>query len=205
MFGFAKKIGMTRLFIDGRHAPVTVLQVDENFVSQRRTKEKDGYDAIQVVSFPRNTKSSSKARLGHLKKAELTESDYRCIGEFKGVDMPEDKKSVTVEDFKEGDKFDVTGISIGRGFTGAVKRWGFAGQMKSHGYDHVRRVGSIGDAGMQRVDKGKKMAGQHGASQDTVRNLKVVGVDLENKLVFVRGSVPGANGKFLKLKPSLTK
>ena len=157
MFGFAKKIGMTRLFVDGKHVPVTVLQFDDNFVAQIRTEERDGYKAIQIVSVKRNPKNSSKARTGHLKTAGLTESDFHCIGEFKDAELPEGKKVVTVEDIKQGDVYHIAGTTIGRGFTGPVKRYNFAGGPRTHGNKHQeRKPGSIGATGPQRVFKGLK-------------------------------------------------
>ena len=204
MFGFAKKIGMTRLFLEGKSTPVTALQFDDNFVVTEKTKEKDGYSALQIGSVRKSTKQSSKAELGHITKNGLT-GNFRCLGEFRGqVALPEDKKVITVEDFQVGEVVDVTGNTIGRGFTGAVKRYGFAGQPASHGHDHERAVGSIGCRWPQRVDKGKRMAGHFGNESVCVKNLTIVAIDVENKLIFVDGSVPGSNSKFLTIKPAKT-
>lgn len=199
MFGFAKKIGMTRIFIDEKSVPVTALEVDKNHVVQIKTQDKDGYNAVQIGSFPKKTKSP-KARTGHVKKQADLDHDFYCLEEFRDIELGEDKKVFDINDVTEDLLLDVTGRTIGRGFTGAVKRWGFAGQPASHGHDHKRAVGSIGARWPQRVGKGKKMAGHHGDSTKTIRKMKVVGVDAENNLFFVEGSVPGANSSYVKIK-----
>ncbi|MGL4759784.1 MAG: 50S ribosomal protein L3 [Patescibacteria group bacterium] len=197
MIAFAKKIGMTRLFLDGKAVPCTVIQVQDSVVTQTKTVKSDGYNAIQLASCAKN--NSTKAKLGHSKKAGQ-ESDFKFISEFKDIEITEDKTSFDVNDFAIDDNLSVISTTIGKGFAGAVKRWGFHGQPKSHGHDHVRAVGSIGSRWPQRVPKGKKMAGHLGARQMTLNGVKILAVDPENKLLFVNGSLPGANSVFMKIQ-----
>jgi large subunit ribosomal protein L3 len=196
MFGFAKKVGMTRLFVANKSVPVTVLEFDTNSVITKKTTEKDGYNAVQISAFKRR-KSSNPVK-GHLTKNEIT-TDPMVIGEFK-IDLPAETKEITITDFQKDDVLKISGITKGRGFTGAVKRWGFHGQPASHGHDHERAVGSIGSRWPQRVLKGKKMAGNSGNSTNTVKGMVIVDIDPENKLLFVKGSVPGANHGILKIE-----
>jgi large subunit ribosomal protein L3 len=200
MIGFAKKIGMTRLFEDNKNVPVTVLLLEDNRIVQRKSSERDGYKSIQIGAFTKKTKKSAKARIGHVKKHLEREVDFYCLGEFRGCEIPEEKKVIKIDDFEEGSSYNISGITIGRGFTGVVKRYGFAGQPSSHGHDHKRAPGSIGGRWPQRVLPGKKMAGRHGGSKVTVRNVKIVAVDKENGLLFVKGSVPGANNNYIRLE-----
>lgn len=198
MIAFAKKIGMTRLFLDGKAVPCTALQVQDSVVTQIKTIENDGYNAIQLASCARNKNQASDAQLGHTKKSGF-DVDFKFYGEFADVDLEEGKNKFTVEDFATGQMLSISGNTIGKGFTGAVKRWGFAGQPKSHGHDHVRAVGSIGARWPQRVPKGKKMAGHHGNRKMTLNGVKILAVDTESGLIFVNGSMPGANSSILKI------
>lgn len=196
MIAFAKKIGMTRLFLDGKAVPCTVIQVQDSVVTQKKTDTSDGYNAIQLASCVR--KNTTKAKLGHVKKSGF-DTDFKYISEFRDINIADDKTKFDVNDFATDDMLSITGTTIGRGFTGAVKRWGFAGQPKSHGHDHVRAVGSIGSRWPQRVPKGKKMAGHHGARPLTLNGVKVIAVDTENGLLFVNGSLPGANSSVVTI------
>jgi large subunit ribosomal protein L3 len=201
MIGHATKIGMTRLFIQGKSVPVTAIRFGNSKVVQTKTVEKDGYDAVQVGTFSRkNNKNSSKSTVGHSKKHNQNEVTFRVLKEFRDVSLAGDQKEFTIADFIEGDELILTGKIKGRGFTGVVKRYGFRGQPKSHGHDHERAPGSIGAAWPQRVNKGTKMAGRSGGINETLRNVKVVAVDNEKNLIFVRGSIPGNNGNCLKIK-----
>jgi large subunit ribosomal protein L3 len=198
MIGYAQKIGMTRLFVDGRATPVTALHMPKNYVLQTKTSDKDGYRAVQVGAF--NKKSQAKPLVGHVKKHASEERCFQCLGEFK-IELPEDKKFIELTDFAQDDLLSVSAKSVGKGFTGVVKRYGFRGQPKSHGHDHVRAPGSIGcrtEPG--KVHKGQKMAGHQGAKQVTISGLKIVAIDPEKELLFVGGSVPGANKSFLKIR-----
>jgi large subunit ribosomal protein L3 len=197
MIAFAKKIGMTRLFLNGAAVPVTVIQVQDSVVTQVKTVQSDGYNAIQLASSLKSNKQASSGQLGHSKKAGL-DNAFKYIGEFT-ANIEDGKTNFGITDFHLGDILSITGNTIGRGFTGAVKRWGFAGQPASHGHDHVRAVGSIGARWPQRVPKGKKMAGRTGNSQKTLNGVKVLAVDIENSLLFVNGSLPGANSGIYKV------
>lgn len=195
MIGFAKKIGMTRLFIEGVATAVTAIEYVEPVVLQKKTEDKDGYTAIQAAAVKK--KKTTKARVGHAKKHADIEQDFQYISEFKN--LPEGKTEFKFEDFVENDLLDITGTTIGRGFTGAVKRWGFAGQPKTHGHDHERAVGSIGAMYPQRVLPGTKMAGRTGTAKRTIKKAKIVALDSEKKLIFVKGSLPGANSSYFKV------
>jgi 50S ribosomal protein L3, bacterial len=201
MIGFAQKIGMTRLFIDGKAVPVTVLKLPKNFVAQRKTKDTDGYEAVQLCAFPKRTDTNPV--LGHVQKYLGQPQAFHCIGEFKiSLDsLGSNKQTFDINDFQQNDLLKVVGRSIGRGFAGVVKRHGFAGQPKSHGHDHDRAPGSIGARTFPgKVFKGMRMAGHYGNSQVTVTGLRVVAIDPEQELLFVSGSVPGANKAFVKLQ-----
>ncbi|ADC89252.1 50S ribosomal protein L3 [Thermocrinis albus DSM 14484] len=190
------KVGMTRVFLkDGTAVPVTVIKIEPNYVVAVRRQEKDGYNAVQVGAFPAKEKNLTKPELGHLKKAGLP--PLRRLKEFR-VDDPDQYQvgqELRVEQiFQPGELVDVVGISKGRGFAGAMKRWDFGGFPKSHGHRYHRAVGSIGqrtDPG--RVWKGKRMAGHWGAETIRVQALLVVDVVPEENLLLVKGSVPGHN------------
>ena len=194
MYGYAKKIGMTRVFLDGKAVAVTALLLGDNTIVQTKTPQKDGYSAIQLAYFPKKT-TSSKSRTGHVAKhaASKDAKDYYVTSEFRNVTLPEGATSVNMDHLEIGKYIDVQGTTKGRGFAGVVKRHDFKGLPASHGHDHQRHPGSIGSRWPQRVMPGKKMAGHMGAQKVTVKSLKIVGVDSENKLFFVSGSVPGAN------------
>jgi large subunit ribosomal protein L3 len=198
MIGFAKKIGMTRLFVDGKHRSVTAIQFGPNTVVQTKSLAKDGYSAVQVGGFQK-TKSSS-ALTGHVKKHTGLDKNFLVMEEFRDVEISEDKKSFIISDFASGDLLDITGTTIGRGFAGVVKRYGFGGQPKSHGHDHERAAGSIGSRWPQRVDRGKKMAGHMGNVKKTLKHVEILAIDTENNLLFVNGSVQGANQAILKIR-----
>ncbi len=201
MIGFAQKIGMTRLFLAGKAVPVTVLRLPKNFIAQRKTKDADGYEAVQLCAFPKRT--DTRPVLGHLQKYLGQSQAFRCIGEFKiNLDnLASDKQTFDVNDFQQDDVLKLVSRSIGRGFAGTVKRHGFAGQPKSHGHDHDRAPGSIGCRTLPgRVFKGMRMAGHYGNKQVTVTGLRVVAIDPEQELLFVSGSVPGANKSFVKVQ-----
>ena len=196
MLGFAKKIGMTRLFVNGQSVPVTVVQFGDQVVLQKKTVATDGYDAVQIGAYPQY--NASNALMGHIVKhsPEATTS-FKCLEEFDGYT---DLETPSITDFKEDDLIDITGTTKGKGFAGVVKRHGFKGQPKSHGHDHNRAPGSIGARWPQRVPAGKKMAGHMGNEQRTIKKAKIMAVDADNKLIFVRGSIPGANSNFLKIE-----
>lgn len=189
-----KKLGMTQIFDEtGQAVPVTVLEVGPCVVTQIKTKERDGYEAIQL-GFGHKKRLNQPQR-GHLRASGAQSRYLREVG----ADNIEDFSVGQVLDcsvFKAGEKVDVTGTSKGRGYAGVVKRHGFGGGPQSHGQsDRLRAPGSIGaSASPGKVFKGMRMAGQMGNERVTVQNLEVVRVDPERNVLLVRGSVPGANG-----------
>ena len=202
-----KKVGMTQIFDEqGLAIPVTVIKVDETVVTQVKTVETDGYNAIQVGTVAAKEKHLTKAQLGHFKKNNL--SNYRHLQEFR-VENPQDYKvgdKVELSVLENVEKVDVTGKSIGKGFQGTVKRWNFGRGPMAHGAKNHREPGSIG-AGTtpSRVIKGKRMAGNMGNERVTITKLKLVKVDSANGLVLVKGSVPGCEGRLVTIVPTRTK
>ena len=202
-----KKVGMTQIFDEqGLAIPVTVIKVDETVVTQVKTVESDGYNAIQVGTIAAKEKHLTKAQLGHFKKNNL--SNYRHLQEFR-VENPQDYKvgdKVELSVLENVEKVDVTGKSIGKGFQGTVKRHNFGRGPMAHGSKNHREPGSIG-AGTtpSRVIKGKRMAGNMGNERVTITKLKLVKVDSENSLILIKGSVPGSEGKLVTIVPSRTK
>ena len=195
-----KKIGMTRLFLEGgRSVPVTVLEVGPCTVTQVKTAEKDRYQAVQL-GFGAKKKRVNKPLAGHFAKAGVEPA--AVLREFRVDDASafEVGQTVSAEIFSPGEKINVTGSSKGRGFTGVVKRHNFSGGRATHGCTTHDKPGSIGQsADPARVMKGKKMPGQHGNRRCTVRNIKVVDVRPQENLVLVAGAVPGANGGIVYL------
>ncbi|MCJ7628994.1 MAG: 50S ribosomal protein L3 [Longimicrobiales bacterium] len=195
-----KKIGMTRIFTEeGVAVPVTVVQAGPCPVVQVKTPETDGYDAIQLGFGAKKAKRAKKARLGHVAKAGL-EVAPAILREFATAngETYELGQSLTVELFEPGDAVKVTGTTKGRGFQGVMKRHGFAGRPASHGHPRSRSPGSMGPGtDPSRVIKGKKLPGQMGNVRQTIRNLKVVKVDLERNLLFLKGGVPGSRNSYV--------
>ena len=203
-----KKVGMTQIFdSEGLAVPVTVIKVDSTVVTQVKTVETDGYNAIQVGTIAAKEKHLTKAEIGHFKKNGL--NNYRHLQEFR-VENPADYKVGQEIDLAAAladvQKVDVTGTSIGKGFQGTVKRWNFSRGPMGHGSKNHREPGSIG-AGTTpgRVIKGKRMAGNMGNEKVTITKLTVVKVDNENNLLLVKGSVPGPEGKLVTVVPSRVK
>ena len=196
-----RKVGMTRIFTDdGGTLPVTVLDVSDNRVTQIKTAEKDGYAAVQVAFGKRRATRVSKPVAGHLAKAAVEAG--RVLKEFKGQvsDLSAFKpgaKLAVQEVFKVGQRVDVQGVTIGKGFAGVIKRYHFGGQNASHGNSISHRVpGSTGqNQSPARVFPGKRMAGQLGNVRRTIPNLEIVRIDAERQLLLVKGSVPGSSGR----------
>ncbi len=197
-----RKIGMTQIFDeDGNAIPVTVVKAGPCVVVQKRTPEVDGYSAVQLGFEEIPEKKVNKPLMGHFKKAGV--GPFRILKEFRveNVDEYEIGKKIDVSIFESGDVVDVTGWSKGRGFAGAMKRWGFRGGPKSHGSKFHRMLGSVGQhTEPAKILKGKKMPGRYGNERVTVRNLKVVKVDPDNNLVVIKGGVPGARGGLLLIR-----
>ena len=204
----AKKVGMTRLFMDdGKQIPVTVLQLDKLQVVAQRTAEKDGYSAVQLGAGTAKAKRTSQAMRGHFAAAKV--EPKRKIAEFR-VD-PENLigvgEEITANHYFEGQYVDVSGTSIGKGFAGAMKRHNFGGLRASHGVSISHRshgsTGQCQDPG--RVFKGKKMAGHMGAAAVTTQNLQVVRTDADRGLIMVKGAVPGSKGGWVTIKDAVKK
>ena len=194
-----KKIGMTSVFsAEGKNIPCTVIEAGPCVVTQIKTVEKDGYEAVQVAYDDKSEKHTSKSLLGHFAKASTTPK--RKVVEFKDFPDVNLGDTITVDSIGDGEWVDVTGISKGKGFQGVVKRHGFAGVGgQTHGqHNRQRKPGSLGAASYpSRVFKGKKLPGQTGGNQVKVLNLKVLKVIPENNLILVKGSIPGAKGSYL--------
>lgn len=190
-----KKLGMTRLFNEsGESVVVTILEAGPCYVTEIKSKEKHGYDAIQLGFEVKREKLMSKPLIGHFKQANV--KPLRMLKEFKNFDLDSDLKpgdEIKVDIFSAGDRVKVTGISKGKGFAGVVKRHHFAGGPKSHGQsDRHRAPGSLGQSSYpSRVYKGLRMAGRMGGSKATMKNLKVIKVDPEKNLLIVKGAIPG--------------
>jgi large subunit ribosomal protein L3 len=213
MKGFiGKKVGMTQIFDErGQVIPVTVIQAGPCYVTQIRTDERDGYTAVQLGFDELPPKRNGSSRLnqpkrGHLKRAGDNVPDLRVLREFrvKDIDVEEGQKLTISDVFEKGERVDVVGTSKGRGFAGTVKRHHFNRQPHTHGQsDRERAPGSIGSTTTPgRVMKGMRMAGRMGSQRVTVQNLEVVEVDADQHLLAVRGSVPGAKGGILLIKPA---
>jgi large subunit ribosomal protein L3 len=201
-----KKVGMTQVFDDkGNAIPVTVIQAGPCYVTQVRTAERDGYVAIQLGFGETKPQRLTKGQLGHLKRNNLPALRY--LREFRlktaEVDVQEGSE-IKADVFLKGERVDVVGTSKGRGFAGTIKRHGFHRQPKTHGQsDRERAPGSVGSTTFPgRTFKGQKMSGQMGNERVTAQNLEVVVVDAERNLLAVRGSVPGANGGIVVIKPA---
>ncbi|UJF19463.1 50S ribosomal protein L3 [Vibrio sp. SS-MA-C1-2] len=201
-----RKVGMTRIFTEeGASIPVTVVEVEPNRVSQVRTLETDGYQAIQVTAGAKKASRVSKPEAGHFAKAGVEAG--RGLWEFRLENGEEFEvgAELNVELFAEIKKVDVTGQSKGKGFQGAVKRWNFSTQDMTHGNSLSHRApGSIGQCQTPgRVFKGKKMAGHMGAERVTTQNLEIVRIDAERNLLLIKGAVPGAIGGNVIVKPAV--
>jgi len=202
----ARKLGMTRLFDeDGAHVPVTVLSLDGCQVTAQRTREKDGYVALQLGAGAKKAKNTSKAERGHFAKALV--APKRQVAEFR---VSEDNligvgAEFTADHFVAGQKVDVSGLTVGKGFAGAMKRWNFGGLRATHGVSVSHRShGSTGnrqDPG--KVFKNKKMAGHMGQDNVTTLNLTVFRVDVERGLILLKGAVPGAEGGYVKIRDAV--
>jgi large subunit ribosomal protein L3 len=198
-----RKLGMTQIFDEaGASIPVTVIEAGPCPVTQVKTVATDGYAAIQLGFGEKKEKRAPKAERGHAKKAGL---DYapRTLREFRmdTVEGYELGQRLTVEQFEVGSRVKVTGTTKGRGFRGVMKRHGFGGRPGSHGHPMARNPGTLGPGtNPSRVIKGKKMPGQMGNTQHTERNLRVVRVDAERNLIFLRGAVPGARNSLVYIR-----
>lgn len=203
-----RKVGMTRIFQeDGTSVPVTIVHVPDNRITQVKTSRRDGYDAVQVTAGEQKASRLNKAEAGHYQKNSVEPGcglwELRLQG---GDDQTFDPGQVlAVDSFEAGQPVDVTGVTIGKGFAGVMKRHGFGGGRATHGNSKAhRKAGSIGqnqDPG--RVFPGKKMAGHMGNVKRTQQNLMIVNLDSDKKLMFIKGSIPGPKGRNVMISPSV--
>jgi large subunit ribosomal protein L3 len=199
-----RKIGMTQVFAEnGELIPVTVIEATPNVVLQKKTVETDGYNSIQLGVADKREKLANKPEKGHAAKANT--APKRFVREIRDANVEEYEvgQEVKVEIFAAGDKVDVTGISKGKGFQGAIKRHGQSRGPMSHGSRYHRRPGSMGPIAPNRVFKSKELPGRMGGEQITVQNLQIVKVDAERNLLLVKGNVPGAKKSFVIVRSAV--
>ena len=199
-----KKIGMTQVFAkNGKLIPVTVVSIEPNVVMQVKTKETDGYEAIQLGFVSKKEKHSTKAETGHAKKANT--APKRFLKEIKGVEVSnyELGQEIKCDIFEAGEIVDVTGTSKGKGFQGVIKRHNQTRGPMGHGSQYHRGVGSMGTLRPMRVFKGKKLPGHMGHETVTIQNLEIIAVDLEENVILVKGNIPGPKNSFVIIKSSI--
>ena len=201
-----KKIGMTETFTtNGDLIPVTVIEIEPNVVTQIKTVENDGYDAIQLATGSKRDKISNKPEMGHTNKANT--SPKRFLKEIRGVKVEDYTLGQTlgVNIFEAGEIVDVTGTSKGKGFQGVIKRYNQSRGPMGHGSKYHRGIGSLGTMLPMHVLKGKKMPGHMGNVQRTVQNLQIVSVDADNNIILVKGNVPGPKNSFVVIHSAVKK
>lgn len=199
-----RKIGMTEKFTkDGKVIPVTVVEVEPNVITQIKTVETDGYNAIQLAIVDKKEKNANKAETGHAKKANV--SPKRFLKEIR-VDSTEGYtlgSTIAADTFEVGEKVDVTGTSKGKGFTGVIKRHGQSRGPETHGSRYHRRPGSMGTMRPMRVLKGKKLAGHMGAETVTIQNLEIIEVCVEDNYILVSGNIPGPKQSLVLIRSAV--
>ena len=200
-----KKLGMTQIFDEkGNVVPVTLIEAGPCVVAQKKTVENDGYAAIQLAYEDAKKKHLTKAEAGHFEKAGVALKKHLKEFRLEDTSAYEAGSVVTVDTFAAGEKVDITGITKGRGYTGAIKRWNLHKLRMTHGVGPVhRQSGSMGVIDPARIFKNKKMAGQYGNEQVTILNLVVVKIDAEKNLIAVKGAVPGAKGGIVFIRDSV--
>ena len=199
-----RKIGMTQVFTEsGKLIPVTVVEVEKNVVTQIKTKENDGYEAIQLGFGNTREKLATKASAGHTAKAQTTPK--RFFKEIKGVDINSYTlgQEISADIFAPGEVVDVTGTTKGKGFQGVIKRHGQSRGPMGHGSHYHRRPGSMGTMRPMRVFKGKKLAGHMGTLTVTIQNLEIVAVDVENNVILISGNIPGPKKGLVLIKSAV--
>ena len=201
-----RKIGMTQVFTkSGKLVPVTVIEVEPNVVTQIKTKDNDGYEAIQLGFDTKREKLATKASIGHTNKANTTPK--RFFKEIRGVEINNYTlgQEISCDIFEAGEVVDVTGTTKGHGFQGVIKRHGQSRGPMGHGSHYHRRPGSMGTMRPMRVFKGKKLPGHMGMLTVTIQNLEIVAVDVENNVILVKGNVPGAKKSLVVIKTAVKK
>jgi len=195
-FILGKKLKMSQLWKGDKVIPITIIQSGPNTIIGLRTKEKDGYEAVQIGFMAKKKRSKNSSAFRHIKEFRVrTSKDRDDMSHLKIGDI------LNVDQFEDGQKIEVSGLDKGRGFQGTVKRHGFSGGPKTHGQKNRHRApGSIGATAPQRVLPGRRMAGRMGNERVTVKNLTVVGVDKEKNQIFIKGAVPGMNGTLIEIR-----
>ena len=199
-----RKIGMTQVFTkSGKLVPVTVVEVEPNVVTQIKTKENDGYEAIQLGFDTKREKLATKASIGHTNKANTTPK--RFFREIRGVDVNNYSlgQEIKVDIFEAGEVVDVTGVTKGHGFQGVIKRHNQSRGPMGHGSHYHRGPGSMGTMRPMRVFKGKKLPGHMGTLTVTIQNLEVVAVDVENNVILIKGNIPGPKKSLVIIKTAV--
>lgn len=202
-FILGEKQNMTQIFgEDGRVQPVTVIKTSPVVITQIKTLENDGYDAVQVGYGSQKKERVNKAQIGHTESLELVFKKFKeNKSSEEGMKTLNVGDKIDLDSFEEGQFVRTTSVSKGKGFQGVVKRHGFAGGPRTHGQKHNERSpGSIGAGGVQLVRKGKKMAGRTGSDQVTLREVKVIKIDKETGLIYVRGAIPGRRGTLVEIR-----
>jgi len=197
-FLLGTKENMTQIFTeDGMVVPVTIIKTSPNVITQVKTSDKDGYQAIQIGYGAKNARNVNKPLKGHIKEM----GNFSVLREYRSTDEVTVGDTLSMDMFTEGDKVIISSISKGKGFQGVVKRHGFKGGRRSHGQKHSEREpGSIGAGGIQRVQKGMRMGGRMGADRVTVKGLKVARIDAANNVIYIKGAVPGRRGTLVEIK-----
>ena len=201
-----KKLGMTQIFADnGLVVPVTVVEAGPLSVIQKKTVEKDGYDALKVAFMETRENLLNKAELGEFKKANVTPKKHVAEIKIDDMDKYEVGAEIKCDLFSEGDMVDVSGKTRGRGFTGVIQRWNHGRLRMTHGVSLTHRsVGSTGaNSHVSRVLKGKKMPGHYGNEKVTIQNLQIVKVDADRNVLLIKGAIPGATGAIVTIKSAV--
>jgi len=190
-FILGKQIEMSQIFKEDEVIPVTLIKAGPCFVTQIKDKEKDGYEAVQI-GFEKKERKIKKSEKG---------KEFRFLREFGKDGDYSVGQEIKVDVFKEGEKVKISAVSKGKGFQGAVKRWGFKGRNATHGVKHEERtLGSVGATGPARVFKGKKMPGRMGSDRITVRNIEIAKIDTDNNIIALKGAVPGHRNSLVEIK-----
>ena len=199
-----RKVGMTEKFTtDGRVIPVTVIEVEPNVITQVKTVENDGYNAIQLGIVDKKEKHSTKSEIGHAKKAGVAPKRFLKEIRVEDVTQYELGSTIKADTFEVGEKVDVTGTSKGKGFAGVIKRHNQSRGPETHGSRYHRRPGSMGTMRPMRVLKGKKLAGHMGCETVTIQNLEIIDINVNDNYILVSGNVPGAKNSLVLIKSAV--
>jgi large subunit ribosomal protein L3 len=199
-----RKVGMTEKFtVDGKVIPVTVIEVEPNVITQIKTVENDGYNAVQLGVVDKKEKNATKSEIGHAKKAGVAPKRFLKEIRVEDVTQYELGSTIKADTFEIGEKVDVTGTSKGKGFAGVIKRHNQSRGPETHGSRYHRRPGSMGTMRPMRVLKGKKLAGHMGSETVTIQNLEIIDVNVVDNYILVSGNVPGAKNSLVLIKSTV--